>query len=128
MGEQVEVAAGIIERDGLILIAQRLPHGHLGLLWEFPGGKREPGETLEECLEREILEELGIQVEVGQKRREIEHIYPDRTVQLTFFSCRWKEGEPRAIGCHDFRWVPPNDLKQFQFPDADKEILVLLST
>lgn len=123
MNPPIEVAAAIIEHEGRILIAQRPPGGHLPLLWEFPGGKREPGETLEQCLGREIAEEVGIEVLVRDKVQEIEHHYPEKTVRLTFYRCDWLRGEPRPLGCHDLRWVTRSELTHYDFPGADRKIL-----
>src|SRR5438309_9744832 len=83
----IEVAAGLIFRDGKLLITQRRPHDHLGGLWEFPGGKRECNESFQECLARELREELGIHVEVGEIVEEITHVYPEKAVHLKFFGC-----------------------------------------
>src|SRR5438445_9702660 len=95
----IEVSAGLVFRDGKLLITQRHADAHLGGLWEFPGGKREGDETFEECLVRELREELGIEVEVGVAIESLTHDYPEKTVLLKFFRCRWKANEPRPLGC-----------------------------
>src|ERR1019366_3107599 len=84
----IEVSAALIFRDGKLLITQRQRDAHLGGLWEFPGGKREPDETSEQCLGRELREELGIEVEVGELFEEISHTYPEKSVSLKFFVCK----------------------------------------
>ncbi|MFN3410155.1 MAG: 8-oxo-dGTP diphosphatase MutT [Limisphaerales bacterium] len=119
----VEVAAGLLFRDGQLLITQRHADAHLGGLWEFPGGKREPGETFPECLRRELREELGCEVTVGERLDTIRHDYPDKSVLLEFFACRLKEGEPRPLGCAALRWVTREELAQFPFPAADARLL-----
>ena len=92
-------------------------------LWEFPGGKREPGESFEECLRRELREELGIEVEVGEKVESLTHQYAERTVRLEFFLCRLRQHEPRAIGCPAFAWVTRDELGSYEFPAADARLL-----
>jgi 8-oxo-dGTP diphosphatase len=124
----VEVAAGLVFRDGLLLITQRRPQDHLGGLWEFPGGKRGAGETYEECLRRELREELGIEVEVGARLESITHEYPEKTVHLEFFRCAWLRHEPRTLGCHDFAWVRREQLTDYSFPAADARLLEKLAT
>ena len=119
----IEVAAGLVFHEGRLLITQRPATGHLAGLWEFPGGKRESGESFEECLRRELLEELGIEVEPLQVVREIEHAYPEKTVRLQFFFCRWVRGQPEAIGCQAFAWVQREDLGKYSFPAADRQLL-----
>ncbi|MBI3853698.1 MAG: 8-oxo-dGTP diphosphatase MutT [Verrucomicrobia bacterium] len=121
--QPVEVAAGLIFRDGKLLITQRPADAHLGGLWEFPGGKRHPGESFEECLRRELFEELGIEVTVGALVEEITHAYPEKTVRLKFFRCRWERNEPRALGCPAFLWVNLSELAGHEFPAADAELL-----
>jgi mutator protein MutT len=119
----IEVAAGLVFRHGLLLITQRPPAAHLGGLWEFPGGKREPPETFEECLHRELREELGIEVEVGELVESITHAYPEKTVLLKFFRCAWLRHEPRSLGCPAFAWVAREELDQYHFPAADARLL-----
>src|SRR5579864_8978438 len=89
----IEVSAGLVFRDGKLLITRRHADTHLGGLWEFPGGKREPDETFEQCLVRELREELGIEVDVGNLVESLNHAYPKKTVVLKFYRCRWKENE-----------------------------------
>lgn len=119
----IEVAAGLVFRDGRLLITQRHRDAHLGGLWEFPGGKREPGETFAQCLHRELREELAIEVEVHEVAESLTHAYPEKTVRLEFFHCTWRRGEPRALGCPAFRWVTRDELDQFAFPAADARLL-----
>ena len=123
IGIQIKVAAGLIFRSGKLLITQRHADAHLGGLWEFPGGKREPGETFEQCLRRELREELGCDVEVLELVESITHTYPEKTVHLQFFRCRWLAHEPQAIDCADLRWVSREELAQFNFPAADAKLL-----
>ena len=119
----IEVAAGLVFRDGLLLLTQRPAGGHLGGLWELPGGKREPHETFEECLHRELREELGIEVEVQGLVESITHDYPERTVHLRFFRCRWLRCEPQPLGCPAFVWADREGLARYEFPAADARLL-----
>lgn len=119
----IEVAAGIIYREGRYLIARRKPGVHLGGYWEFPGGKREEGESLEECLHRELFEELSIRVDVPIPYRVIRHAYPERTVELHFFRCAIEQGEAAPVDCEEIKWVLPEELAQFEFPPADRVII-----
>jgi mutator protein MutT len=122
----IEVAAGLVFRGGKLLITQRPADGHLGGLWEFPGGKREADESFEDCLHRELMEELGIEVEVGELVESITHEYPEKTVHLRFFRCVWKMHEPQALCCPAFRWVSVTDLAHHDFPAADARLLETL--
>jgi mutator protein MutT len=124
----IEVAAGLVFREGKLLITQRYPEAHLGGLWEFPGGKREPNETFSECLQRELREELGIDIEVGELIETITHAYPEKTVVLKFYHCRWTGGEPQNLGCPDFCWVTRDELDRYDFPGADARLLKQLRT
>jgi 8-oxo-dGTP diphosphatase len=119
----IEVSAGLVFRDGRVLITQRRTGDHLGGLWEFPGGKRHPGESYEDCLRRELMEELGIEVEVGERFATVTHDYPEKSVHLEFFLCRWSRHEPRAISVADFAWVNREQLAQYSFPAADEQLL-----
>ena len=125
---RIEVAAGIVVRDGLLLITRRPPGTHLAGLWEFPGGKRHVDESWESCLVRELQEELDTRVEVGRLRYETEHAYTEKTVHLRFFECRVLEGEPRPVECAELAWVRPTDLERYTFPEADRELVALLSS
>ena len=124
----IEVSAALLFRDGKILITQRPADAHLGGLWEFPGGKREPHETFEECLKRELHEELGIVASVGELFAGIVHQYPEKTVDLRFFVCRLVSGEPEPIGCAAVKWVAKAALADHEFPAADASLLARLRT
>ena len=119
----IEVAAGLIRQDGRYLIARRKAGVHLGGLWEFPGGKREWGESLTECLQRELFEELRIRVGIPVPYRTIRHDYEDKIVELHFFQCEIQEGQAMPIDCDEIRWVRPDELAQFEFPPADAVII-----
>ena len=119
----IEVSAGLVFRDGKLLITKRFPDAHLGGLWEFPGGKRHDGESFEDCLRRELREELGIEVEVRDLVEDSTHHYPEKSVHLKFFRCEWSDGEPQAIGCSEFVWVTAEELCGYNFPEADSKLL-----
>ena len=121
-----DIAAGVIWCNRLVLIAQRPLSGLLGGLWEFPGGKREPGESLEECLRREVCEELAIEVQVGPLLATVEHAYTHFRITLYTFHCQYVSGEPQAIGCSTWRWVEPQELKDYAFPAANRTTLAAL--
>lgn len=120
----IEVVAGLIFRGGRLLIAQRPAGAHLGGLWEFPGGKREPGEAPEAALTRELHEELGVAVSVGELIETVEHAYPDKRVRIRFFRCRLLRGEPQALdGQRSIRWITRAELSEPSFPAADAHLL-----
>lgn len=119
----IEVAAGLVFRDGQLLITKRCAEKHLGGFWEFPGGKREKYESFEACLVRELREELGIEVKVGEMLERLTHQYPDKKVHLRFFRCHWLQNEPQPLGCEAVRWINADELKKYSFPAADARLL-----
>jgi mutator protein MutT len=125
--QAIDVSAALIFHQGRLLITRRHAGSHLGGLWEFPGGKREPNETFEQCLVREIREELGMEITVGDLFEEITHAYEEKTVRLKFFVCEWIGREPQALGCASFKWVGKDELAQYEFPAADARLLKKLS-
>ena len=118
-----EVVAALIWDGDRFLACQRPAHKARGLLWEFVGGKVEPGETREQALVRECREELGVTVAVGEVFAELTHVYPDLTVHLTLFNATIAEGEPQRLEHHDIRWIIPAEIPQYNFCPADEEIL-----
>jgi 8-oxo-dGTP diphosphatase len=125
-GPIVDVAIGLVWKDGRVLIARRPEGVHLAGLWEFPGGKVEAGETPEAGLLRELREELGIEAEILGRREVIEFAYTQRTVHLYPIDCRWLAGEPHPAGCEDPRWVLPSELPSYEFPPANAPLLAEL--
>ena len=113
------VAAAVVEREGRVMLCQRLPNAHNGLKWEFPGGKLEAGETPEAALARELKEELDIDVAVGRVRDAVYHRYPDRDVLVLFYGCTLLSGEPTAVQCNAIAWVKPADMPRYDFAGAD---------
>jgi 8-oxo-dGTP diphosphatase len=120
------VAAAIIERDGRWLLARRLQGTHLEGLWEFPGGKADPGETLEACLVRELAEELGVVGRVAGLRWSTAHEYPGKRVELHFYDCAI-DGEPRPLLGQELRWVSASELAELPLPEADAGLVALLT-
>lgn len=124
---RMTVTAAVIERAGAFLVTRRLEGAHLEGLWEFPGGKCEPGESHTACIKREILEELGTGVRVGPEIFAVQHEYPERNVELHFFACELA-GEPAPLLGQEMRWVRREDLGTLEFPPADAELIELLRT
>jgi A/G-specific adenine glycosylase len=122
------IAAALIWRNGHLLITRRPEHKMLGGLWEFPGGKQENGESLEECLKREILEELGVAIDVGALYQSVKHAYSHFRITLHTFHCHLNNGEPKNIGVDDFAWVIPTELDRYAFPRADLKIIESLNS
>lgn len=118
-----EVVAALIWDENRFMICQRPVHKARGSLWEFVGGKVEPGESKEEALVRECREELGVTVEVGDVFMEVTHQYPDITVHLTLFSASIREGVPQKLEHQDIRWITAEEIGKFSFCPADTEIL-----
>ena len=109
-----------------ILIDRRRQEGVMGGLWEFPGGKIEPDETVEECIKREIDEELAIDIEIGEHLITIDHTYTDLRVTLTVHECKHLKGVPQTLECDEIRWVNLEQLSQFDFPAANFQIIAAL--
>lgn len=122
----IVVAAAVIEHDGTFLLTRRLKGTHLAGTWEFPGGKCEEGETLAACLQREIREELGTGLIVGDLILTTRHAYPERTVELHFFRGTL-EGEPAPLLGQEMRWVPREELSSLPLPEADGELIARLT-
>ena len=118
-----EVVAALIQKDGRFLICQRPAHKARGLLWEFVGGKVEPGESKAQALIRECREELGVTVTVQDAFMEVTHEYPDLIVHLTLFYASIAEGEPQKLEHNDLRWITPREIPQYPFCPADESIL-----
>ncbi len=121
----IVVGAAVVERGGLVLVTRRPAGTHLEGCWEFPGGKREAGETLEACLKREMREELDVDVEVKDEVYATVHDYPDRRVELHFLACEVR-GEPSPRLGQEMRWMPTSDLDPAEFPPADAELIARL--
>ncbi len=122
----IVVTAAIIERDGRILVTKRQAGAHLAGVWEFPGGKCEPGESLAACMARELREELAIDAVVGHEVLAVTHDYPDRRVELHFLACE-VAGEPTPILAQEMRWLQRHELSQLEFPAADAELIRILA-
>ena len=121
--EMIDVVAALIWQGDRFLACQRPAHKARGLLWEFVGGKVEPGETRQQALIRECREELGITVSVGQVYLEVDHVYPDLTVHLTLFEAVIAAGTPQKLEHHDIRWITVREIDQYAFCPADEVIL-----
>jgi mutator protein MutT len=122
----IVVLAAVIEQGDRFLITRRLDHKHLAGLWEFPGGKCEPGESPDACLRRELREELGVDGRIDEEIITTEHAYPDRTVRLHFRRCAI-EGEPRPLLGQEMRWVSREEMRLLPFPDADRQLIDVLT-
>ncbi|MGC1403745.1 MAG: (deoxy)nucleoside triphosphate pyrophosphohydrolase, partial [Thermodesulfobacteriota bacterium] len=121
-----DVAAAVIRQKKKILITRRPEKGLLGGLWEFPGGKKEIRESLEECLKREIREELNIEIEVGEPFFKVRHAYTHFRITLHCFFCRKLKGKILPLEVMDYRWVFPQELDLFPFPRADQKVIEYL--
>lgn len=124
--ETLQVAAAVIEYRGRYLITCREAGVHLAGYWEFPGGKREKDETFEACARREVFEEVGIEITAPKPLTVTHYDYPDKSVELHFFTCSLSRGEPLRLGCADFRWVRPDELMVYSFPPADQPVVAWL--
>ena len=120
-----KVTCAIIVHQNKILVTQRNPDSDHPLKWEFPGGKLNPGETAEECIFREIKEELDIEIDIRESMVAVKHDYGIRQIELIPFLCNIKSGEIKLIEHHAYMWVSSNNLKKIDFTDADKRIIRL---
>ena len=118
-----EVVAALIWDKDKFMICQRPANKARALLWEFVGGKVEPGETNEQTLIRQCREELAVTISVGEKFMDVTHEYPDLTVHLTFFNATISEGEPQKLEHNDIKWITPGEIPNYEFCPADEEIL-----
>lgn len=121
--EIIEVAAGLVFHEGKLLITQRPTGKPLEGLWEFPGGKREPRESFETCLRRELMEELGIEVEPRELVLRVRHEYPEKVVEIQFHECSWIGGELRARDGQNVKWVERDELAAYSFLAADEKLI-----
>ena len=119
------VSAAVVRRDGRYLVTRRQRGAHLEGLWEFPGGKCEAGESIADCLRRELLEELGTDAVVGQELLAVTHHYPERSIELHFVACELTR-EPAPLLGQEMRWAARGELRSLQFPPADDELIALL--
>ena len=119
----IPCGVALIRRNRDFLIAQRRENDSFGLLWEFPGGKKNRDESFEECVAREVLEEIGIDVQVHEKLMEVRHPYRERVVWLNFFLCTHRNGQPQAVDCENIAWVDVEDLKNYPFPPANEAVI-----
>jgi 8-oxo-dGTP diphosphatase len=126
MAAPIQVAAAVIDSGDLYLITRRKAGTHLAGLWEFPGGKCEEGESLKDCLRREVREELGIEITDPVPFQTVRHDYPEKSVELHFFRCTIKAGTAQVLGCDDLKWVTAKELATFEFPPADRTLVKAL--
>ena len=124
---RLHAAVAVIERRGRILICQRHDRDSFGGCWEFPGGKREPGESWETCLRRELREELGVVVRLIQPYGRMRHQFEDGTVFFRVFRCTIARGKPRPLDAQALQWVRAGELKRYRFPPANRALIEQLS-
>ena len=122
----IVVLAAVIERDGRFLVTRRLKDTHLSGYWVFPGGKCEPDESHEECLARELDEELAVSSDIGTELLVTEHAYPSRTVRLHFRRCAIG-GDPQPQLGQEMRWITREEMRSLEFPEADRDLIDLLT-
>ena len=116
----------VLNAAGEVLIDQRLEEGLLGGMWEFPGGKQEPGESIETCIARELKEELGITVMLGEELITVDHAYSHKKLRFVVHLCTWESGDPQPLASQQVRWVRPEDLGNYAFPAVNARIIEAL--
>lgn len=119
----IPCGVAIIRKERQFLISQRHADDTFGSYWEFPGGKRNEGETFEQCVVRETMEELGVEVRAGKKFMEIRKTYDDKTIWLNFYLCDYVSGDPRPLDCQKVVWAELAELKNFLFPPANERVI-----
>ncbi len=119
----IACGVAIVRRDREFLISQRKKNDSFGGYWEFPGGKRNEGESFEDCVVREAREETGIEIKVEQKLMELRRPYNEKIIWLNFYLCTHISGEPKAIDCQKARWADLKELRQFKFPPANDKVI-----
>jgi 8-oxo-dGTP diphosphatase len=124
---RVLVVAALIERGGEVLVARRKPTGERANLWEFPGGKVEPGEGERAALSRELREELGVRVQVGEEYARVEHVYPDLQVELALYRAALHDSDPKPLQAQELRWVRRRELPGLDFCEADVPLLTQIA-
>lgn len=127
MAVPLHVVAAVIVKEGRVLVARRLPGGAHGGMWEFPGGKLEEGETPEEALARELMEELLVEARVLKRFKEVIYSYPARTIRLDSYLCEITAGNPTPVGCSEILWADAEVLKGLSMPEADRPIVEKLT-
>lgn len=126
MNPTIRVVAAVIERDGRYLVTQRRPTAVLPLLWEFPGGKVEAGESDLDALKREVEHRVGVEIKPGAQISSVSHTYEHYTVELHLYECRIVSGQPRAVAVHQFRWVESEAFEELPFTPADEASMTKL--
>jgi mutator protein MutT len=121
--KRIDAAIAIVVKQGKVLVCQRKDDDTFGGYWEFPGGKQEAGETLEQCLARELREELNIAARPTSLLTPISHEYPDVLIRLHPFLCEHESGEPELLECQATRWVAPVELREYRFPPANEDLI-----
>ena len=119
----IPCGVALIRRDKSFLISQRMEKDSFGSLWEFPGGKKNHGETFEECVAREVNEEIGIKVAVHEKFMEMKREYHEKIIWLNFYLCSVLSGEPKPVECQQVVWAELNRLSDFDFPPANEQVI-----
>ena len=123
----IQSALAVIERGGRLLICRRRPGDFLGGYWEFPGGKRRPGEPWERCLRRELREELGVTVRATRLFATVRHRYASRSIFFRVYRCALAGGRPRPLDAAALRWVAPSQLARYRFPPANRRLIAQLA-
>lgn len=119
----IPCGVALIRRGRSFLISQRLEEDSFGSLWEFPGGKKNPGETFEECVAREVNEEIGVRVAVHEKFMEMKRLYHEKIIWLNFYLCTLLSGEPKPVECQKVLWADLDKLSDFDFPPANERVI-----